>query len=115
VYHYCHFDGRQDSFLCSNGTVFNQKEPDHTTLSNKNKLFLCCREIIVVFSTFCTATVWMRSSLLKVSRGFIKKGIALIAKTLCAEVLRFVLQKLSCGKSNSWGERLDDRFQCPMT
>jgi len=25
VYHYCHFDGRQDSFLCSNGTVFNQK------------------------------------------------------------------------------------------
>jgi hypothetical protein len=31
VYHYCHFDGRQDSFLCSNGTVFNQKEPCHTT------------------------------------------------------------------------------------
>ena len=25
VYHYCHFDGRQDSFLCANGTVFNQK------------------------------------------------------------------------------------------
>ena len=24
VYHYCHFDGRQDSFLCPRGTVFNQ-------------------------------------------------------------------------------------------
>ena len=28
VYHYCHFDGRQDSFLCANGTVFNQKVAD---------------------------------------------------------------------------------------
>ena len=25
VYHYCHHDGRQDSFLCPKGTVFNQK------------------------------------------------------------------------------------------
>ena len=24
VYHYCHYDGRQDSFLCPKGTVFNQ-------------------------------------------------------------------------------------------
>ncbi len=24
MYHYCHFDGRQDSFLCPKGTVFNQ-------------------------------------------------------------------------------------------
>ena len=25
VYHYCHFDGRQDSFLCPAQTAFNQK------------------------------------------------------------------------------------------
>ena len=25
MYHYCHHDGRQDSFLCPKGTVFNQK------------------------------------------------------------------------------------------
>ena len=25
VYHYCHFDGRQDSFLCPRGTMFNQE------------------------------------------------------------------------------------------
>lgn len=25
VYHYCHHDGRQDSFLCPKGTVFNQR------------------------------------------------------------------------------------------
>ncbi|TRY76720.1 hypothetical protein TCAL_07924 [Tigriopus californicus] len=25
VYHYCHYDGRQDSFLCPKGTIFNQE------------------------------------------------------------------------------------------
>ena len=25
MYHYCHFDGRQDSFLCPRGTMFNQE------------------------------------------------------------------------------------------
>ena len=40
VYHYCHFDGRQDSFLCSNGTIFNQKV-GRVSFYGKFYYFLC--------------------------------------------------------------------------
>ena len=44
VYHYCHFDGRQDSFLCANGTVFNQKvaaEWSSTLYISNDQVFTC--------------------------------------------------------------------------
>ena len=60
VYHYCHFDGRQDSFLCSNGTVFNQKVQLLSTTNHIQTIksyfisehFYICNTYLVIFTNF---------------------------------------------------------------